>query len=69
MSDAVIAVLTSARVRVIIFTHHTTHIFQILDMVLFSALQKHATSLSTLDQEQSAAAFVVKVDHDFKQTM
>jgi hypothetical protein len=39
------------------------------EMVLFSALKKHATGLSALDEEQSAAAFIIKVFQDFKQTM
>jgi hypothetical protein len=37
--------------------------------VLFGALKKHSTRLSTLDEEQPAAAFIIKVYHDFKQTM
>jgi hypothetical protein len=64
--DAVIAVLTLERVRVITFTNDTTHVFQILDIVLLFALEKHATDLSTLDEEHSAAAFIIKVSHDFK---
>jgi hypothetical protein len=69
MSDTVIAILTREHVRVIIFTLHTTHIFQVLDLVLFGALKKRSTRLSTLDEEQQAAAFIIKVYHDFKQTM
>jgi hypothetical protein len=63
MGDAVIVILTRERVRVI------THIFQIFDVVLFGALKKHATGLSTLDEEQPAAAFIIKIDYNFKQTM
>jgi hypothetical protein len=40
-----------------------------LDVVLFGALKKHATDLSMLDEEQPAVAFIIKVDHDFKQMM
>jgi hypothetical protein len=40
-----------------------------LDVMLFNALKKHATGLETLDEEQPAAAFLLKVYHDFKQTM
>jgi hypothetical protein len=40
-----------------------------LNVVLFGALKKHATGLKSLDEEQSAAAFLLKVYHDFKQTM
>jgi hypothetical protein len=50
MGDAVIAVLTRKRVRVITFALHITHIFQVLDVVLFCALEKHDTGLRTLDK-------------------
>jgi hypothetical protein len=40
-----------------------------LDVVIFGALMKHATGLETLDDEQSAAAFLLKVYHNFKQTI
>jgi hypothetical protein len=66
IADDVIAVLTSVRVRVIIFAPHTTRIFQMLDVVLFGAMKKHATGLETLDEEQPAAAFLLKVYHGFK---
>jgi hypothetical protein len=69
IADDAITVLTSVRVRVITFAPHTTHIFQMLDVVLFGAMKKHATGLETLDEEQPAAAFLFKVYHDFKQTM
>jgi hypothetical protein len=69
MGEAVIALLTDARVRVVPFASHTTQIFQVLDVVLFGALEKHATSLIMLDEEQPAAAFLIKVYHDYKQTM
>jgi hypothetical protein len=49
MGDAVIAVLIRDRIKIITFT---SQIFQMLDMVLFRALKKHATGLSTLDEEQ-----------------
>jgi hypothetical protein len=39
------------------------------DVVLFGALKKQIIGLSTLDEEQPAAAFIIKVYHDFKQTM
>jgi hypothetical protein len=69
VSDDIVAFLTSVRVQIITFAPHTTHAFQMLDVVLFSALKKHATGLKSLDEEQSAAAFLLKVYHDFKQTM
>jgi hypothetical protein len=68
MLDNDVAVFTHVRVRIITFAPYTTHIFQVLDVVLFGALAKHATGLETLDEEQPAAAFLLKVYHDFKQT-
>jgi hypothetical protein len=38
-----------------------------LDVILFGALKKHANGLKMFDEEQSAAAFLLKVYHDFKQ--
>jgi hypothetical protein len=69
ISNDVVAVLTRMRVRIIIFTTCTAHIFQILDIVLFIALKRHTTSLETLDEEQPVAQFLLKVYYDFKQTM
>jgi hypothetical protein len=43
ISDDVIPVLTNARVRTITFAPHMTHVFQMLDVVLFAVLKKHAT--------------------------
>jgi hypothetical protein len=45
MSNNVIAVLTNAPVRVITFAPYMTHVFQMLDVVLFSALRKRASRL------------------------
>jgi hypothetical protein len=39
-----------------------------LDVVLFAALKKHVKELKIFDEEQPAAAFLLKVSHDFKQT-
>jgi hypothetical protein len=56
-------------VRIITIATHTTRIFKVLDLILFGALKKHATGLEMADEEQPAAAFLLKVYHDFKQTM
>jgi hypothetical protein len=69
MSDDIVTVLTRVRMRIITFASHTTHIFQMLDVVLFGALKKHPTGLEMLDDEQSTSAFLLKVYHDFKQTI
>jgi hypothetical protein len=69
VSDKVVAVLTNARLRTITFAPHTTYIFQMFDVVLFGALKKHPNGLKTFDEEQPAAAFLLKAYRDFKQTM
>jgi hypothetical protein len=69
IGDAVIAILTRERVRVITFVNHITHIFQMLDVVLSGALKTHTIGLNMLDEEQPAAAFIIKVYYNFKQTM
>jgi hypothetical protein len=69
ISDDIVAVLTRARVPIIAFAPHKTHIFRVLDVILFGALKKRATGLETLDEEQPAAEFLLSVYYDFKQTM
>jgi hypothetical protein len=69
MADEVVTLLTSLRVRIITFALHTTHIFQVLDVVLFGAMRKHDMGLKDLDETLPAAAFLIIVYHDFKQTM
>jgi hypothetical protein len=57
------------RGKIIIFAPHITHIFQMLDVVLFGILMKPAIGLKTLHEEQSATRFLLKVYQDFKKTM
>jgi hypothetical protein len=69
VSDAVVAVLTNARVRVITFATHMTHVFQMLDVVLFSALKKCASGLEMWNDGSGTIAFIIKLYHDFRQIM
>jgi hypothetical protein len=69
VSDDFVAVLTNALVRVITFAPHMTYVFQMLDVVLFSALKKRASGLEMWNEESGTAAFIIKLYHDFKQTM
>jgi hypothetical protein len=69
VSDDIVAILTNARVRVIIFAPHATHVFQMLDVVLFGALKKCASGLEMWNEESDTVAFIIKLYHDFKQTM
>jgi hypothetical protein len=69
MSDDLIAVITRERVKIIRFAPHTIHIFQMLNVVLFRALKKSATSLTKLEEEQTIAALIIKIYHDFESTM
>jgi hypothetical protein len=67
VSDDVVAVLTNERVRVFTFAPHTTHAFQMLDIVLFGALKKHASGLEMWNEESGTVAVIIKLYHDFKQ--
>jgi hypothetical protein len=66
VSDDIIAILTNAHVRIIIFVPDTTHIFQMLDVVLFGALKKRASGLEMLNDESGTVAFIIKLYDDFK---
>jgi hypothetical protein len=69
VSDDLVAVLTNARVRVIAFAPHTTHVFQVLDVVLFGALKKRASGLEMWNEESGTVAFIIRLYDDFKQTL
>jgi hypothetical protein len=66
MSHNAIAVLTRKTKEIIPFAPHTIHIFQMLNVVLFGALKKHATSLTMLKEGQTTPAFMIKVYDHFK---
>jgi hypothetical protein len=69
VSDDIVAVLINARVRVISFAPHTTHVFQMLDVVLFGALNKRASDLEMSNEESGTVAFIIKLSQDFKETI
>jgi hypothetical protein len=69
MSDDIIAILIREQVRIVTSAIHATQIFQMLDVMLFSALGKHATCLETLDEESRVTAFLLTVHRDFHHTM
>jgi hypothetical protein len=65
----VVAHLTEARMSVIILTRHTTQIFQVLDVTLFGSLERHRRYELPFGEEKATATFIIKVYHDFKQTI
>jgi hypothetical protein len=69
VSDDVIAILTNVRVRIITFALNTTHVFQMLDVVLFGALKKLDSGLEMWNEESDTVAFIIKLYHDFKKLM
>jgi hypothetical protein len=46
-----------------------THIFQMLDVVLFGILNKRCSGLEMWNKESDTVAFIIRLFHDFKQTM
>jgi hypothetical protein len=69
VNDNIIAVLTEARVRAITFASDTTQIFQFLDVTLFGVLKQHLGYKLPFEDEKESVTFIMKVYHDFKQTM
>jgi hypothetical protein len=69
VADDVICFLTEARVRVITFAPHTTHIFQILDLTLFAVLKRRPRYELPFETDNTTVKFLMNVYHDFKQTM
>jgi hypothetical protein len=48
LTPVAVELLISARIRIITFAPHTTHIFQVLDLALFSVLKRRGfTALKT----------------------
>jgi hypothetical protein len=69
MVNDVTAIPIRERVRIFMFTHYMIQIWPMLDVVLFEALTNHAMGLGTLDEEQPAVAFLLKIYRAFEQTM
>jgi hypothetical protein len=69
VTDGMIHLLTEARVRVITFAPHTTHVFQVLDLTLFGVLKRRPRYALPFQTDNSMVKFIMKVYHDFKQTM
>jgi hypothetical protein len=69
VTDDVIRLLTKARVRIIIFAPHTTNIFQVLDPTLFGVLKRGPRYELPFETDNSTVMFLMKLYHDFKQTM
>jgi hypothetical protein len=69
VTDDIIGLLTEARVRVITFAPHTTQIFQVLAVTLFGVLKRRLGYKLPFEDEKETVRFIMKVYHDFKQTM
>jgi hypothetical protein len=69
VTDDIIGLLTEARVCVITFAPHTTQIFQVLDVTFFGVLKPCLGYKLPFEDEKETVTFIMKVYHDFKQTM
>jgi hypothetical protein len=65
----VILILTEPRVCVITFAPHTTKLFQVLDLTLFDVLKRCPRYELPFDDDDATLKFIMKVYHDFTQTM
>jgi hypothetical protein len=68
-SDHVISLLTAARVCIITFAPHAAQIFQILDLILFGVLKRRTGYAGPFGRDKATAKFIMRVYHDFGQTM
>jgi hypothetical protein len=69
VTDDVISLFSEARRRAITFASHTTQIFQILDVTPFGVLKRRSGYKLPFEDEKETVKFIMKVRHDFKQTM
>jgi hypothetical protein len=69
VTDDINGLLTETRVRVITFVPHTTQIFQVLDVTPFGVLKQRPRYHLPFEDEKETVKFMMKVCHDFKQTM
>jgi hypothetical protein len=59
VSDDAIRLLTEARVRVITFAPHTTHIFQVFDLTLFGVLKRRPRYELPCETDNSTVKFIM----------
>jgi hypothetical protein len=69
LTQEVLGLLTAGRVRIVTFTPHTTHLFQVLDLTLFGLFKRRGQFHLPLETDHRTAKFIQKVYHDFRQTM
>jgi hypothetical protein len=69
ITSDVITLLIETRARLITFPPHTTQIFQVLEVTLFGVLKQRARYELPLEVKPATVKFMMKVYHDFKQTM
>jgi hypothetical protein len=69
VTDDIIGLLTEARVPVITFALHSAQIFQILDLTLFGVLKRRPRYQLPFEDEKETVNFIMKVYHEFKQTI
>jgi hypothetical protein len=68
-SDDVIGIVTEASVHVITFAPRTTQVFQILDLTVFLVLTRRPRYELPVDDDDAILKSIMKVYHDFMQTM
>jgi hypothetical protein len=69
VTDDMVHLLTRARVRVITFAPRTTQIFQVPDVTLLGVLKGRPRWDLPFKDNKETVQFMMKVYHDFKQTM
>jgi hypothetical protein len=68
VGEEVSTILRDARVRIITWPPHTTHVFQELDLCLFGVLKRRGQSILPFDDDQTTTDFFFKIYRTFRQT-
>jgi hypothetical protein len=69
VGEEIPSLLRAARVRTIIWTSHTTHIFQQLDIDLFGVLKRKEQYALPFGNDQRTIHSLLNIYRTFKQTM
>jgi hypothetical protein len=69
MKQELLRILKAARVPIVTFASHKTHISQVLDLTLFGPFKNRRQYQLPFETDHRTANFTVKVHHDFRARM
>jgi hypothetical protein len=69
VGEDILNLLRDARVRIITWAHHTTHLFQQLDICPFRILKRKKQYTLPFDNDETTSDFLLNIYRTFRQTM